>query len=71
MRMAGPNPHRRPNRGAKAQHLEARWNQAKAFAQETGIMLRIRDNRFWYGPYSAGTVEEMRRVLVKLKVIAS
>lgn len=46
-----------------------RWTQVRAFAKETGVFLYLRRNRFCYGPYSAATLEEMRRLLTRLKVI--
>jgi hypothetical protein len=48
---------------------EDRWTQVRAFAQETGIFLYLRRDRFCYGPYSAATLEEMRRLLTRLEVI--
>lgn len=68
MKMAGHS--HAPNRGIETLKVNDLWQQVKVFAKETGIMLRVRDGRFWYGPYSAADLAEMRRVLIKLKRIA-
>ncbi len=59
-----------PNRALGAIRAADRWTQVRDFAQETGVLLYLRNGRFCYGSHSASTLDEMRRILVRLEKLS-